>query len=160
MEIDAADADDVNPGVPFFGGPTGIDTDGLPPGETVHTYGNSPLRGGIGALSPNVGVGAGDARGVRSHEVHTISPGVPGDSGSAFLDGDGDAVGILSTLDLSPLPVSNGVSDLALALDYANANGGLGDIEMALGTEPFTATPPGIPPTAVAPPAGPPLPPL
>jgi hypothetical protein len=159
VEVSPADVADVNPSVPFFGGPRGIDTDGLPAGETVFSYGNSPLRGGISALSPKVGVSAGDVGSGRGHEVYTVSPGVPGDSGSAFLDGDGDAVGILSTLNLAPLPVSNGVADLARALDYANANGGVGDVELALGTEPFTATPAGIPLTAVAPPAGPPLPP-
>jgi hypothetical protein len=157
VKIDPADAGDVNPSIPFFGGPTGIDTDGLVPGEQVFSYGNSPLRLGVSALSPKAGVAASEVGGGRSHEVYTVSPGVPGDSGSAFLDEDGDAVGILSTLNLAPLPVSNGVSDIAKALDYANANGGLGDVELVLGTEPFSATPAGVAPTALAPPAGPAL---
>jgi hypothetical protein len=157
VELDPADVADVNPSVPFFGGPVGLDTDGLPAGEQVVSYGNSPLRQGIRELSPKVGVSAGDTGGGFSHEVYTVTPGVPGDSGSAFLDGDGDAVGLLSTLNLAPLPVSNGVSDLALALAYANEFGGIGDIELVLGTEPFTALPAGVPLTAVAPPAGPPV---
>jgi hypothetical protein len=155
VEIDPADVGDVNPSLPFFGGPTGLDTDGLVPGEQVFSYGNSPLRLGVSELSPKAGVAASEVGGGRSHEVYTVSPGVPGDSGSAFLDGDGDAVGILSTLNLAPLPVSNGVSDIAKALDYANANGGLGDVEMVLGTEPFTAVPAGVPAATLAPPAGP-----
>ncbi|WP_219415547.1 serine protease [Pseudonocardia nigra] len=157
VEIDPADVADVNPSVPFFGGPAGIDTDGLVPGETLFSYGNSPLRLGVEELSPKVGVAAAEVGAGRSHEVYTISPGVPGDSGSAFLDDSGDAVGVLSTLNLAPLPVSNGVADLARALDYANANGELGDVQLVLGTEPFTSEPAGIPATELAPPAGPPL---
>lgn len=157
VEIDPADVAEVNPSVPFFGGPTGIDTDGLAPGEQVFSYGNSPLRLGISALSPKVGISAGDAGNGRSHVVYTLSPGIPGDSGSAYLDARGAAVGQLSTLNLAPLPVSNGVGDIAKELAYANADGGLGDIELALGTEPFTPAPAGIDPTQLATPAGPPL---
>jgi hypothetical protein len=157
VEIDPADAGDVNPSIPFFGGPTGIDTDGLAPGELVYSYGNSPLRLGISALSPKVGVSAAEVGAGRSHEVYTLSPGVPGDSGSAFLDSAGKAFGALSTLNLAPLPVSNGVIDLAMALDYANANGGLGDVELVLGTEDFTPMPADVPADALAVPAGPPV---
>jgi hypothetical protein len=35
-----------------------------------------------------------------SHNVATVTPGVPGDSGSAFLDANGRALGVLSTLPL------------------------------------------------------------
>ncbi|MBC8092389.1 MAG: serine protease [Pseudonocardia sp.] len=157
VELDPADVADVNPSVPFFGGPTGLDTDGVPAGEQVFTYGNSPLRLGIAELSPKAGVSAGDTGGGFSHEVFTVSPGVPGDSGSGYLDADGEAIGLLSTLNLAPLPVSNGVSDLAFALAYANEFGGLGGVELVPGTEPFTALPAGIPLTDVAPPAGPPI---
>jgi hypothetical protein len=156
VEIDPADVGDVNPSMPIFGGPTGIDTDGIATGEQVYSYGNSPLRLGIEALSPKVGIGAAEAGGGRSHEVYTLTPGVPGDSGSGFLDGQGEAFGLLSTLNLAPLPVSNGVADLAKALDYANANGDLGDIELVHGTQPFTPTPVGVPDSALAVPAGPP----
>ncbi len=157
VELAPGDVADVNPSLPFFGGPVGIDTDGVPAGEQVHSYGNSPLRLGIGQLSPKVGVSAGDTGGGFSHEVYTLSPGIPGDSGSAFLDADGEAVGVLSTLNLAPLPVSNGVIDLAMALAYANAHGGLGDVELVNGTEPFTAVPAGVPAEQLAAPAGPPL---
>lgn len=155
VELAPEDVADVNPSVPFFGGPVGLDTDGVPAGEQVFSYGNSPLRMGVEQLSPKVGVSAGDVGGGFSHEVFTITPGVPGDSGSAFLDADGDAMGILSTLNLAPLPLSNGVSDVALALAYANEFGGIGDIELVLGTEEFTALPAGVPLTALASPAGP-----
>lgn len=157
VELAPADARDVNPSVPFFGGPAGIDADGVPAGEQVFSYGNSPLRLGVEQLGPKVGVSAGDAGGGFSHEVYTLTPGVPGDSGSAFLDPDGEAVGVLSTLNLAPLPVSNGVGDLARALAYANANGDLGDVEMVNGTEPFTPLPAGVTDEQLASPAGPPL---
>lgn len=157
VEIAPADVAQVNPTVPFFGGPTGIDTDGLAVGEQVFTYGNSPLRLGISSLRPKTGISGGDAGNGRSHVVYTLSPGIPGDSGSAYLDARGAAVGQLSTLNLAPLPVSNGVGDIAKELAYANADGGLGDIELALGTEPFTPTPAGVDPAALATPAGPPL---
>ncbi|CAA9407652.1 MAG: hypothetical protein AVDCRST_MAG66-1862 [uncultured Pseudonocardia sp.] len=157
VEIAPADVAEVNPSLPFFGGPVGVDADGLVAGEQVFTYGNSPLRLGIAGLSPKVGVAADDAGGGRSHEVFTLSPGVPGDSGSGFLDAGGAAVGVLSTLNLAPLPVSNGVTDLARALGYANAHGGLGDVSLVDGTEPFTPEPPGVDPALLATPAGPPL---
>jgi hypothetical protein len=32
-----------------------------------------------------------------SHTVYTVTPGIPGDSGSAFLDASGNALGVLST---------------------------------------------------------------
>jgi hypothetical protein len=137
VEIAPADVADVDPTVPFFGGPVGLDTDGLPVGEEVHSYGNSPLRQGVAALSPKSGVSAGDGGGGWTHEVLTVTPGVPGDSGSAFLDSDGDAVGVLSTLNLAPLPLSNGVSDLAKAIEYAKAHG-LGDLELVPGKVPFS----------------------
>jgi hypothetical protein len=153
IEIENDDVADVNPSIPVFGGPTGIDTDGLTDGELVYSYGNSPLRLGVSALSPKVGINAAEVGGGRSHEVYTLTPGVPGDSGSAFVDDSGDAVGVLSTLNLAPLPVSNGVIDLAFALEYANANGDLGDVELALGTEPFRPNPVGVPAEALAVPA-------
>jgi hypothetical protein len=157
VRIAQADVADVNPSVPFFGGPTGIDTNGLKAGDTVYTYGNSPARLGVATLSPKVGISASEAGGGRGHAVYTLSPGIAGDSGSAYLSSGGQALGLLATLNLAPLPVSNGVADLAKALDYAAANGGLGPVALALGTQPFTDTPFGVDPTLLATPAGPPL---
>lgn len=150
VEIDPADVDDVNPTIPVFGGPTGVDTDGLTTGELVYSYGNSPLRLGIAALSPKVGIAASEVGGGRSHEVYTLTPGIPGDSGSAFLDSEGQGIGVLSTLNIAPLPASNGVSDLAKALAYANEHADIGTIELVPGTEGFTPTPVGVPESALA----------
>jgi hypothetical protein len=136
VEIAPADAADVNPSVPFFGGPRG--------GRRRPRRGRAGVRlrqlAGAPGHRPALAQGRrrrDDAGGGRSHEVFTLTPGVPGDSGSGFLDAEGAAVGVLSTLNLAPLPVSNGVSDLARALVYANAHGGLGDVSLVDGTEPF-----------------------
>lgn len=129
--------DRVNPTVPIFGGPEGLATE-VSVGETVYSYGNSPLRAGL--LHEKVGVNLANLGGGWSHQVLTITPGVPGDSGSGFLDSNGNAFGVLTTLAVAPVPTSNGVTDLAMALDYANAHGKkIGHIELVEGTEPFTA---------------------
>lgn len=138
VQVDAANVGDVNPSIPFWGGPTGIDTDGVGAGETVHSFGNSSLRFGIEQLSPKQGISLGTEGEGWSHPVYTVSPGVPGDSGSAFLNGDGAALGTLSTLALAPLAGSNGVGDLASELAYAQANSGIAGLALAEGTEPFS----------------------
>jgi len=137
VQIDPADLGKVNPSVPFFGGPTGISTSPTAVGDRVLTFGNSPLRGGVSALSPKEGISLGDEGGGWSHTCYTASPGIPGDSGSAFLTSDGKALGVLTSLALAPLAGSNGVGDLSRELDYLNAHGGLGTVSLALGTEPF-----------------------
>jgi hypothetical protein len=129
----------VNPSVPFWGGPTGIDTDGTATGDQVWTYGNSSLRAGLSPLSPHTGVSLGDdaADGGWSHPLYTVSPGVPGDSGSGFLTAGGKAVGVLSTLGLAPLPASNNIGDLAHELAFAQRHSGIAGLRLVHGTEPF-----------------------
>jgi hypothetical protein len=137
VKIDPADRGKVNPSVPYFGGPTGISTEPTAIGDRVLTYGNSPLRGGITQLSPKTGISVGDKGDGWSHNCYTVSPGVPGDSGSAVLSNDGKALGVLSTLAVAPLAGSNGVGDMSRELAYLNDHGGLGSVLLALGTEPF-----------------------
>src|SRR4051812_30610204 len=119
VKLDPADASKVNPSIPFWGGPTGI-TDTTTTGETVLSYGNSSLRLGITALSPKQGKSLGNAgeNGGWTHPVYTVSPGIPGDSGSAFMNNGGKAFGVLSVLEVLPRPASNGVADLSRALNY------------------------------------------
>ena len=89
----------------------------------MYSYGNSSLRGGVTQLSPKQGkVVSTDGNG-WSRTVYTVTPGIPGDSGSGFLDASGKAIGVLSTVALAPLPASNGVGDLSRELTYANAHG-------------------------------------
>ena len=139
VKVAAADKGKVNPSIPFWGGPTGIDTDGTAAGDRVWSYGNSSLRFGLSPLSPKTGISLGDdaAAGGWSHPLYTVTPGVPGDSGSGFVSTDGKAVGTLSTLGLAPLPLSNNIGDLAKELAYAKAHSGISGLKLALGTEPF-----------------------
>ena len=66
----------MNPSIPFWGGPTGIDTDGTAAGDSVYTYGNSSLRAGVTALSPHSGVSLGDdGRRRWTHPLYTVDPG-------------------------------------------------------------------------------------
>jgi hypothetical protein len=139
VKVDAADVSKVNPSVPFWGGPTGIDTDGTATGDRVWTYGNSSLRFGITQLSPHTGISLGDqaADGGWSHPLYTVTPGIPGDSGSGFLSAGGAAIGTLSTLGLAPLPASNNIGDLAKELTFAQAHSGIDGLQLVNGTEPF-----------------------
>ena len=141
VKVDPADVTDVNPSVPFWGGPVGIDTQGTVPGDPVYTYGNSSLRAGISALSPHTGISLGDqaADGGWSHQVYTAAPGIPGDSGSGFLDANGDALGVLSTVELAPLAGANGVGDLGKELAYAQAHSGIAGLHLVRGTEAFNS---------------------
>ena len=138
IRIDPLDVVKVNPSVPGFGGPTDVgEVGGL--GSTVYSYGNSELRGGVTGLSPKQGIVVQNEGGGWSHNVVTLTPGVPGDSGSGFLNESGQAIGVLSTLQIAPLAGSNGVGDLAKELAYLRANGGFPGIQLVAGTEPFRA---------------------
>lgn len=138
VRLDAADVGGVNPSVPGFGGPTRVGTvGGL--GSTVYSYGNSELRGGITKLSPKQGVVVQNEGNGWSHNVLTLTPGVPGDSGSGFLNGTGEAIGTLSTLQIAPMPASNGVGDLGKELAYLRSHSPFADLRLVPGTEPFKA---------------------
>ncbi len=136
VKLDPADAAKVNPSIPFWGGPTKLGAT-TAAGDTVYSYGNSELRGGITQLSPKYGKSLGDDSGGWNHTVYTVTPGIPGDSGSAFLSKDGAALGILSTVAIAPLPASNGVGDVAKEVAYAQSHGQSG-LTLAAGTEPFS----------------------
>lgn len=138
IRLDPADVGRVNPTVPIWGGPTRLGTT-TAAGSQVYSYGNSSLRLGISQLSPKTGISLGDSGGGWTRSVYTLTPGIPGDSGSAFLNSAGEAVGLLSTLALLPAPASNGVSDVARGLAYARTHGGP-DVTLAVGTEPFRGT--------------------
>jgi hypothetical protein len=135
VKLDPADYGKVNPSVPFWGGPSGVGTAAA--GDNVYSYGNSELRGGVTALSPKQGkVLAVDGNG-WSYNVFTATPGIPGDSGSAFLNSTGQALGVLSTVQIAPLAGSNGVGDVGRELAYAQAHSGISGLTLADGTEPF-----------------------
>jgi hypothetical protein len=104
----------------------------------VYSYGNSGLRGGVAALSPKQGVSLGDAGNGWSHNVYTATPGIPGDSGSAFLNSSGAALGVLSTVQIAPLAGSNGVGDVNLELNYMRSHSSFSGVQLANGTQPFS----------------------
>jgi len=136
IRVNPADVPNANPSVPGFGGPTGVGSWGGA-GSTVYTYGNSSLRGGVTALSPKQGTVVQNTPSGWSHDVYTASPGIPGDSGSGFLNATGGAIGVLSTVQLAPLAGSNGVGDLGKELAYARSHGFSG-LQLVPGTEAFT----------------------
>jgi hypothetical protein len=136
VKVDSQYVDDINPSVPFWGGPTKLATAGTAAGDAVYSFGNSLLRAGIEQLSPKRGVSLGDDAGGWTHTVYTVSPGVPGDSGSGFMDASGGALGVLSTVAIAPLAGSNGVGDLAKEVAYANGHGVAG-LALVPGTEAF-----------------------
>jgi hypothetical protein len=136
VQLDPADAAKVNPSVPYWGGPVGLGG-ATAQGEKVFSYGNSSLRAGIATLSPKTGLSLGTDSGGWNHTVYTATPGIPGDSGSGFLDKSGRAFGVLSTVAIAPLPASNGVGDLANELSYLHSHTGFGGVALVNGTEPF-----------------------
>ena len=136
VKLDPADAAKVNPSVPHWGGPTGLagSTGFL---EQVYSYGNSELRP-VPLLSPKTGVSLGSDSGGWQQTVYTLTPGVPGDSGSGFLNSSGQAFGVLSTVQILPLAGANGVGTLAKELDYMHANvSDFSGVQLAHGTQPF-----------------------
>ena len=141
VRLDPADVASVDPTVPGFGGPTGIG--GAPVGATVYSYGNSSLRLGVTQLSPKQGIVVQIAGGGWSRSVYTVTPGIPGDSGSGFMNGAGQAIGTLSTLAVLPLPLSNGVGDLAHELEYMRTHSAFTGVQLVNGTRPFRADLPG-----------------
>lgn len=138
VRIDAADVGSVNPSVPSMGGPIALNTAGTQSGEHVYSYGNSELRLGLSPLSPKAGISLGDSNGGWNHTVYTLTPGIPGDSGSGFLDSQGQAFGVLSTVDVAPLAGANGVGDLSRELAYMHAHSSFTSVTLVPGTEAFT----------------------
>lgn len=136
IRIDPADVGSVNPSIPHWGGPTGVNTTGAPATSDLYSYGNSSLRLGLTVLSPKRAVSLGTTGSGWTHPHYAVSPGIPGDSGSAFLDAQGRAIGVLSTLAVAPLPASNNASDVHRSLNYARAHG-LPGVTLELGTEAF-----------------------
>jgi hypothetical protein len=136
VKIDRADRGKVNPSIPIWGGPTGLDRSAAF-GETMYTYGDSMLRAGLDALSPKFGLSTGTDNEGWTHGVYTVTPGIFGDSGSAVLGPTGGALGVLSTIEVLPKPLENNAADLAKALDYMKTHTGLRGITLAKGTLPF-----------------------
>jgi hypothetical protein len=135
IKLNASDYSKVNPSIPFWGGPTSLGT-GAASFTEVYSYGNSSLRLGITALSPKYGYTTNNSpSGGWTHNVYTGTPGIPGDSGSAFLNSTGQALGVLSTLSVTG---SNNLGNLSQELAYLTSHvTSLSTLQLAVGTEPF-----------------------
>ncbi|MGN6783332.1 MAG: trypsin-like peptidase domain-containing protein [Marmoricola sp.] len=131
VQVDRKDLGRVSPTVPQLGGPVGLGKALPAAGSTVYTLGSSSLRGTTEAKAGTV-----STRSPWTMTVRTASPGVPGDSGSGFLDATGHAVGVLSRLDLFPDVGANGVGSLPLEVAFARKHGVSG-LRLATGA-PFT----------------------
>ena len=141
VQVAAADVGEVNPTIPVWGGPNGVSTGGTTLGERVFSYGNSILRLGVTLVSPKEGISEGDVGGGWSHTVLTVSPGIPGDSGSAFVDANGNALGILSTLGVGvPGGVTNNIGDIGMEIAYMHAHSSFTNVELVPGTSSFNAS--------------------
>src|SRR3954470_20558271 len=121
VKLNPADYAKVNPSIPFWGGPTGL-TDTVAQTDKVLSYGNSSLRQGITQLSPKQGVEVQQDSGGWNHTVYTATPGIPGDSGSAFIDAQGRAFGVLSTVQVAPMAAANGVGDVSRELSFLGSH--------------------------------------
>jgi hypothetical protein len=134
IKLDPADVANTNPSIPKWGGPSGVGTAAAL--DDVYSYGNSSLRGGVTQLSPKRGKVVEVTPGGWSYTLYTLTPGIPGDSGSAFLNAGGQALGVLSTVAIAPLAASNGVGDIGKEITYARAHG-FPDLTLVNGTETF-----------------------
>lgn len=140
VKVRKADRAEVNPSLPVWGGPTGVVKGGAQRGEQVLSYGGSSLRGALTPTSPKVGVVTGSDGSGWSHGVLTLTPGTPGDSGSAVADAAGGALGTRSR----PSPWrrfrgENGIGDLRRQLRFARQQSGLGGCVWSRATSPSGA---------------------
>jgi hypothetical protein len=141
VRVEAPYVGRVNPSVPWWGGPSRLGPGRLARGGEVFGYGSSGLRAGLSPLGPKAGASLGQSGGGWRHDVYTATPGVPGDSGAGYLDAQGRAFGVLSTVQVTPLPGSNGIGDLHREVRYAQRWSGIPGLRLVPGTRPFSPVP-------------------
>lgn len=135
VRVDRASVARVNPTVPGFGGPIGIAAL-LKTGAPVYTVGSSSLRG---TTAKKTGKILGVVGGGLAYSVRTGNPGIPGDSGSGFLDASGRIVGVLSTINIgfSLQPVTNTMGNIGAELAWAQKYSGIKGLVLVAGTRSF-----------------------
>lgn len=138
VRVDPASVSKVNPTVPIWGGPNTIASTTLKPGAALYTVGNSSLRSGTEAATTGSVLRV--VGGGLAYDIRTSNPGIPGDSGSGFMDARGRAAGVLSTISvgISLTPVTNTIGDLYRELRYAQLYSGINGLVLAKGTRPFS----------------------
>jgi len=139
VRVDPTSIRNVNPTVPVWGGPSAISTTTLKVGAAIYTVGNSGLRSGTAASK--TGKVTGIEGGGLAYDMTTGNPGIPGDSGSGFMDRYGHPVGVLSTLSvgLGLTPVSNTMGNIVRELSYAKSYSGITGLYLVKGTRAFSA---------------------
>ena len=137
VRVDRKDRRKVNPSIPVWGGPTGLSIAGAPAGTRVFSWGHSSLRPGD-AASPKEGSSLGRTTRGWGWNVYTVTPGIPGDSGSGFLDAKGRALGTLSTVQIAPVAGANGLGDLEHELRFAQSFSGIRGLRLVHGTKKFS----------------------
>jgi len=113
----------TTPTVPGLGGPVGLRTTAVAAGAQVYAVGNSSLLFGAGSLVAQTGVVEKAINGGWAYYVAMARPGVPGDSGSGYLDARGRALGQLSTISVGTDGVGNTIGNLAKEIGYARGHG-------------------------------------
>ena len=129
----------VNPSVPVWGGPAALATTGITPGDAVYGFGNSelalrdpraraPARGRASA-TPGT---AGATTCSPPRRGPSATPGAPTSTSTARRSAT------LISIELSPVPGSNGIGDLARELAYLRRPLPAAPRPPRPGTEPFT----------------------
>lgn len=139
VRVDRASVKYVNPTVPKFGGPVGLASPPLAAKAPIYTVGNSSLRTGTATAKTGKVLARVPGTPVLAYDIQTGSPGIPGDSGSGFMDGLGRAAGVLSTINvgLSLTPVTNTMGNIYYELTWAQKYSGIRRLVLANGTRGF-----------------------
>ena len=123
VKIHSDDVANIHPASFAFGGPVSLFTGLASVGDAVYAYGRSPYHFGLRLLEAK----SGDITAVLvngwAYQIVTDNASIPGDSGGPIFGPNGQALAVTSVLTLSlglgAAPVSNGVTNLDRALQYA-----------------------------------------
>ncbi|KRA38214.1 MULTISPECIES: hypothetical protein [unclassified Nocardioides] len=128
----------VNPSMPHWGGPDGLSEGGLYILDRAYGFGRSSLRRDNSPASRQAAQTMADQPETEgwAHVIIAPSPGIPGDSGSGYVDEHGQALGTLSTLSIGSI-LYNVLGDLMRELEYAREHSGIRDLRLELGTVAF-----------------------
>ncbi len=140
VRVNRADKAKVNPTVPFWGGPRTFGGAPLGPGAKLFTVGNSSLRNGTAKAKTSTVVRR--AGGGLGYEIKG-GAGVPGDSGSGYMDVYGRAIGVLSTISIGIQVgglVTNTIGDIYAEILWARKYSGITGLRLAPGTSAFRPT--------------------
>lgn len=122
VKIHPDDIENVHPAAITYGGPTALFTGSAKVGDAVYSYGRSSFHSGVQDLEAKEGQVSGIQGDGLNYRLAFDNPGLPGDSGSAVLHGDGRALAVLTTVGVGG-GVGNGAVSLERALNYGKRSG-------------------------------------